>query len=332
MSESTSTSSPASAGSPSQPEQTESEQSSLSRSTSAAEISCPERGQASPSMTTCGRSAGVWPTPQNVFDARNKTSGRSNPTSQHHDGILLADLLHPSPANPLCGSLPPVFPVSPPAEQVSSEERKTTAGSGRRLLPLFDQSTPLGRCSKTLLALETWASPEFSLRWKVKATKCGCSVFQLAPSVRRTGESGIGSWQTVTQALAEKSVRTRDGAAMECARNAGPDLGAALATWPTPEKAMADGGHHCRSGDRKDELLIGGLTRGPAMSGLLALIPNFADRLLCLSAWLMGYEWNYLMKWERRGLRGRKTDLTEASWPLLGTQSSGPSQHGSSAP
>jgi hypothetical protein len=34
-----------------------------------------------------------------------------------------------------------------------------------------------------------------------------------------------------------------------------------LAAWPTPEKAMADGGHHSRSGDRGEELLIGGLVR-----------------------------------------------------------------------
>jgi hypothetical protein len=98
------------------------------------------------------------------------------------------------------GSLPLASPASLPLGLVCNEERKMTAGSGRRLSVLLPQSGPLGRCLKILLESETWASPEYSLRWKLKATKCGCSVFQLAPSAPRIDANGTGSslipWKT----------------------------------------------------------------------------------------------------------------------------------------
>ena len=94
-----------------------------------------------------------------------------------------------------------------PAEPGSSAAAAMTAGSGRKLSESFPLSGPLGRCSRILLASETWASPEFYLTWKVKATRCGCSVFQLAPSAPRTDANGIGSsgiWQTPTTIQFEK--------------------------------------------------------------------------------------------------------------------------------
>jgi len=81
---------------------------------------------------------------------------------------------------------------------------------------------------------------------------------------------------------------------------------AGKAAWATPKSAEA--GPDLAKADRsKIGMALPAQVYGPVSSGLLALIPNFVDRLLCLSAWLMGYEWNYLMNWERRGRRGKKT-------------------------
>ena len=70
--------------------------------------------------------------------------------------------------------------------------RKTTASSGKRLFPSFSESDPLGAYSKTLLGSEQWASMEFLLNWRIITTPQGRSVFQLAPSAPRTGESDTG--------------------------------------------------------------------------------------------------------------------------------------------
>lgn len=105
-----------------------------------------------------------------------------------------------------------------------------TVGSGRRLLPLFDKSSPLGRCSRILLGLETWGSVEFSLRWQGAATKCGCSVFRLVPSARRIDASDTGS-----SAAAWPTTASRDhkGVTQHPER---PDYipNILKATWPSP--------------------------------------------------------------------------------------------------
>jgi hypothetical protein len=102
------------------------------------------------------------------------------------------------------------------------------------------------------------------------------------------------------------------------------------ACWPTVD--ASDAGKTSRSGERKDEMLIGGLVRGTwptpkstesgpdyaiagrensggislptaigvPTSGCLARIPKFADRLTVLSCWLMGYSLEYIMNWEKK--------------------------------
>ncbi|XIG25805.1 hypothetical protein PRJ39_06215 [Lysobacter enzymogenes] len=52
---------------------------------------------------------------------------------------------------------------------------------------------PLYSWAKTLLASSRWGSTEFLLTWKAKATPAGRLLFQLAPSMPRTGEIGSGS-------------------------------------------------------------------------------------------------------------------------------------------
>lgn len=51
-------------------------------------------------------------------------------------------------------------------------------------------------------------------------------ILQRRASVRRTSASGFTGWPTVTAALADKGVRSMEGAIREAMRSHGPDLAA----------------------------------------------------------------------------------------------------------
>ena len=183
------------------------------------------------------------------------------------------------------------FPVSQPPAPGSSEARQMTAGSGRNLYESFAKSRPLGAFLKILLESETWASTEFYLTWKLKATKSKCLVFQLAPSMPRTvaNATGLseGTWPTPTETdesrgeLPPRGHDTGVPLSQRLAQVAWPtqmssDVKGQMfekggttrmdyvpnvlkATWPTPDASKA--GKTSRSGDRKGEPLIGGIVR-----------------------------------------------------------------------
>jgi hypothetical protein len=208
-----------------------------------------------------------------------------------------------------------------------------TAGSGRRLWRRWNLSGPLGVFSRTLLESKTWGSTEYLLRWREKATKSGrFLMFQLAPWTPRTAGNGSGLWPTCGKLDSDWSHVTEETAAKHRQIPGKQLCGAHLlwALYPTPEKAMQDGGHKCRSGQRKSELMLGGLVSlyqtpsqhqfskrrqvgqtsreelllpgqvkafGPITSGPLSLTEKFGARLATLSAWLMGYTAAYLAHW-----------------------------------
>ena len=147
-------------------------------------------------------------------------------------------------------------PASLQAAPGSSEARMMTAGSGRTLFERFPRSGPLGRCMKTLLALETWASPEFLLKWQASGTKQGCLVYRLVPSVPRIGASGTGSWPTPRKSDITNGRTNEMGPAPQLRDYVRHQIQA----WPTPDASEA--GKTSRGGDRVDEPLIGGLLRG----------------------------------------------------------------------
>ncbi len=114
-----------------------------------------------------------------------------------------------------------------------------TAGSKKTLSACLPKQGPLGACLKTLLESETWGSVEYYLEWKVKVTRCGSSVFQLAPSMPRNYATDIGSWAT-PQARDTKG-RTQNPDKM----NALPNQ---VAAWSTPTR-----GDQSMSGSRNTE-------------------------------------------------------------------------------
>ena len=227
------------------------------------------------------------------------------------------------------------FPVSQPPAPGSNEALQMTAGSGRRLYESYAKSRPLGAFLKILLESETWASTEFYLEWRLKDTKSKCLVFQLAPSMPRTGANGTGSsesaWPTPMSRDTKGAMHEKDGGAM---RRMDYVPNVLKATWPTPDASKA--GKTSRSGDRKGEPLIGGIVRSawptPAKQNesrggthpssrkghtlnlqeaaygittccCLALTEKFVVRLTTLSAWLMGYTAQYLAHWETASYR-----------------------------
>lgn len=284
MSAPTLTSSPASAALPSQPDLPGFAPSSSVRSTRGAGTSCGEHGPGCRCGMTCGRSG--WHTPE----SHERTHA---PRNCGHGTVPLANQLESI-------SSPPAFPVSPPPAPVSSEERRTIAGSGRRLFECYPKSGPLGRCLRILLESETWGSPEFSLAWKPRVTKCQSLVYQLVPSARRTSGCGTGSlgdgWRTPHGMDCEKYDHNHGPTGNELGRQCN-------AAWPTPKQPQ---GSACRTEKnmnhlhRTDDVIP---INGEATSGCLARTESFVVRLTTLSAWLMGYTARYLAHWETASSR-----------------------------
>jgi len=78
-------------------------------------------------------------------------------------------------------------------------------------------------------------STESLLTWKASATPAGRSLSRLVPSMRPTDVTACGLWPTPTASLADKAIRTPEGARTEVERGKSPDLNAqVMALWPTP--------------------------------------------------------------------------------------------------
>jgi len=95
----------------------------------------------------------------------------------------------------------------------SDEARKMTVTSGQKYLPLCKQSGRVGAFSRMFLDTSTWASTKCYLTWKAKVTPSNRLLFQLAPSMPRTGETGSGSLLHTPTATANQmtpSMRNRD--------------------------------------------------------------------------------------------------------------------------
>lgn len=96
-------------------------------------------------------------------------------------------------------SSPAVSPANPSPLPDEDEARQTTATSGQTCLRLFDTQNPNGSslrtCVDSLLGTKAWYSKQCALTWKAKVTKSNRLLFQLSPSVRRTGEIESGSSQ-----------------------------------------------------------------------------------------------------------------------------------------
>ncbi|HUW09035.1 MAG TPA: hypothetical protein VM537_04860 [Anaerolineae bacterium] len=106
----------------------------------------------------------------------------------------------------------------------SVEAQQTTAISGLNIAALLPNSDPATSLAKMFLESEPPCSTRCYLTWKAWGTPARRWLFRLLPSMPRTDEI-------------ESSL------------------------WPTPTKAIADGGQTSRGGSRKNELLLTGMAR-----------------------------------------------------------------------
>jgi hypothetical protein len=107
---------------------------------------------------------------------------------------------------------------------------------------------------------------EYRQTWKQKATPSDRLYWAHTASARRTSDSGCTGWQTPTSGDAGRAGNLKDyinyvenGQTSGCRLRA-QAYAARLSGWPTPNAMQ--GGSTSRGGDRKDELLIGGLVQG----------------------------------------------------------------------
>ena len=124
-------------------------------------------------------------------------------------------------------------PVSPGVSPGSSEAQKMTEISGRSWLPLlksYGLDGSLGKMCEALLT-RNWASSAAFLTWKASGIKPRHLLFQLVPSMPRTGEIASGLWPTPRScsAMAAENIQNR-------VNDKFPNLESVVARtmWPTP--------------------------------------------------------------------------------------------------
>lgn len=87
-------------------------------------------------------------------------------------------------------------PASHSVTQGEEKARQMTATSGQTCLKSLKMSSQTGSslkmCAASLLGTMAWYSSKCALTWKTKTTKSNRLLFQLAPSMPRTGETGSG--------------------------------------------------------------------------------------------------------------------------------------------
>ena len=121
------------------------------------------------------------------------------------------------------------------ATQDSDEAQRMTATSGRMLLPLLKDDSPLGCLSRMFLASSAWRSTSYKLTWKAQATKRKRMYFRLAPLVRRTSENVSSSWPTPLAGDADHG-----GPNARDSKGRSSLTGAVHHAWPTPSATNAE--------------------------------------------------------------------------------------------
>lgn len=107
--------------------------------------------------------------------------------------------------------------------------------------------------------MAAYGSPEYELRWSKWDMPLGVPICALRASGRRTSGKDYSGWRTPTAGDAQRGVEKDPRIRNVKAGTGSLNNEAAMAGWPTPN-AMG-GGQTSRGGDRKEELLLGGLVQ-----------------------------------------------------------------------
>lgn len=142
----------------------------------------------------------------------------------------------------------------------SAEAQTMTVISGRKCAALLASSGPVGSLLRMCLASARLSSTRCYLTWKLKATPAGRLIFRLSPSMPGTDASASLLLPTAT-AIDAGTGRMNQSDSPNAAERPTLAMMARRDLWPTLTEAAADGGQTSRSGDRKNELLLGGMMR-----------------------------------------------------------------------
>jgi len=182
-----------------------------------------------------------------------------------------------------------------------SPAREWTSRTNAICGPRFGGSSPSAGLQRSLesrlrrrLVAHGW--PEYELTWKRWDMPSVPPICALRARAHRTSASDCSGWPTpVAQPangtpenfLRRKRNAVARGHSMGISLSDLQMVAKTVAGWPTPN-AMA-GGATSRSGDRKGELLIGGLVRG--LISTSSSVPTAANGVLApeFSRWLMGF-------------------------------------------
>jgi hypothetical protein len=148
-------------------------------------------------------------------------------------------------------------PANPSLKLDEGAERRMTASYGLRCYESYESflhyGSSLKMCVDSLLKAEVWYSSVSALTWKPLVTKFNRLLFQLSPSVRRTGEIGSGLLPTAqasdptTGSIIGKddTFRMTKGLTRKVNRNGtdgGVGLGRIIQLLKTPSASEAEGG------------------------------------------------------------------------------------------
>ncbi len=131
-------------------------------------------------------------------------------------------------------------PASPLAVPGSVEAQKMTATSGRKCSALLRRPGPLGSLGKMLLESSRWSSDKCFLIWRARDTNVCPLLFQLAPSMPRTGEIEYGllpTPNTIPDAPNNSENRGKNWGGKR-PRGKTQCLREAAGRWPTPSASM----------------------------------------------------------------------------------------------
>lgn len=174
---------------------------------------------------------------------------------------------------------PEVSPANLSPAPGSDEAQRMTAISGRKCSELYASCDPVGSLVRMLLASSIWRSTRYLLTWKAKVTPRGRLYYQLAASMRRTGDTALQSWPT-------PRASSGSGPSMAPHRQGGADLQTAVAIYPTPRASDSKGsgaaGSKSAEHDRKRGNLKGVVMYLQDAETGAQLNPDWVE-------WLMGF-------------------------------------------
>jgi hypothetical protein len=132
-------------------------------------------------------------------------------------------------------------PASPSAKPEENKAKMTRATSGRRCGESFEKHAPAGSLPRMFVDMLASVSTPLPHNWKMKASPSGRLLFQLAPSVPRSGGIDCGLWAT-PQARDYMPAHKPEYIAKQKAKGHGMrNLNDEVQMWPTPTATRRSG-------------------------------------------------------------------------------------------